>query len=263
MSDANIKISAALIPNLPLVIVPAIVQPQLVQDNAVAIAQVKKRKRFSRETCIAAGPEYIAVTIEYQNSIDFTSTITSDYDTNDGGLFVSQLSVRIPADEIDTDSFIMWTDERVITPKIANADFASGCNWILALVKGMTTNKTMVIIIGQLFLDDEKPKTKTGYYMFNTPKNFLAPTGLNRDSAKYLLTDFNAYDSNDSKRSLANKRQRTQLPATLRASNTNQGESSIYLRDIDGNFHQAREKKEISKRKKTLSYKSQNTNSTS
>ena len=206
---------------------PAVVQPQLVQDNADAIAQVKERKRFSRETSIAAGPEYIPVTIEYQNSIDFTSTITSDYDTNDGGIFVSQLSVRIPADEIDTDSFIMWTDERVITPRIANADFASGCNWILALVKGMTTNKTMVIIIAQLFLDDEKPKTETGYYMFNTPKNFLAPTGLNRDSAKYLLTDFNAYDSNDSKRSLANKRQRTQLPATLRASSTNQGESSI------------------------------------
>ena len=231
---------------------PAVVQPQLVQDNADAIAQVKERKRFSRETSIAAGPEYIPVTIEYQNSIDFTSTITSDYDTNDGGLFVSQLSVRIPADEIDTDSFIMWTDKRVITPRIGNADFASGCNWILALVKGITTNKTMVIVIGQLFLDDEKPETK-----------ILAPTGLNRDSAKYLLTDFNAYDLNDSKRSLANKRQRTQLPATLRASNTNQGESSIYLRDIDGNFHQAREKKEISKRKKTLSYKSQNTNSTS
>ena len=119
MSDAIIRIPAAnqipgVIPNPPLVIVPAIMQPQpavmqpqIVQDNAVAIAQVKEKKRFSRETCIAAGPEYIPVTIEYQNSIDFTSTITSDYDTNDGGLFVSQLSVRIPADEIDTDSFIM------------------------------------------------------------------------------------------------------------------------------------------------------------
>jgi hypothetical protein len=113
MSEANIEIPAGVLPG---VTVPAIVQPQLVQDNADAIAQVKEKKRFSRETCIAAGPEYIPVTVENQNSIDFTSTITSDYDTNEGGLFVSQLSVRVPADEIDTDSFIMWTDETLTAP---------------------------------------------------------------------------------------------------------------------------------------------------
>ena len=257
MSGFNIEIPAAnpipgVIPNPLQIIVPEIIQQQLVQDNADAIEQVKEKKRFSRDTCIAAGPEYIPVTIECQNSIDFTSTITSDYITDEGGLFVSHSSVYVPADEIDTDSFIMWTDERVITPKIANADFASGCNWTFGHVKGMTVTKTMVIVIGQLFIDDEKPETKTGYYMFNTPKNFLAPAGLNRDSAKSLLADFNAYDSNIYKRSLANKRQRTQLPTTLRASNTNQGESSIYLQDIDGNFHLTREKKEIGKREKEL-----------
>ena len=147
----------------------------------------------------------------------------------------------------------MWTDERVTAPKTANSDFASECNWIFGYVKGITVSKIMIVIIGQLFLDEDKPEPKRGHYMFNAPKGiFLAPAGLNRDSAKYLLADFETYESNNSTRSQANKRQRIQSPTTLRASNTSQGESSIYLQDIDGNLHQTREKKELSKREKEL-----------
>lgn len=154
----------------------------------------------------------------------------------------------IPGDEINVNSLIMWTNERAVAPELPNADFASTCNWVFGYIKGTRDDKCMIQVIGQLYQDDTMPAAKTGHFIIIRPTTFLVPTGLNRDSAKYLLAHFETYNSNVALRSEANKRQRSQPPITLRTSNTNQGESSIHLQDIDGNYHSTREKKELRKR---------------
>ena len=70
----------------------------------------------------------------------------------------------------------------------------------------------------------------------------------------FLLTQHfhEANDLNGAVKSQANKRQRTYPPVFSRTSNTYQGESSIHLKDIDGNWHYTREKKDASKREKEL-----------
>jgi hypothetical protein len=212
-----------------------------------------ERKRFDRNSCTAVGPIYAPVSNECQQSVDYTSTITCDHNTSEGTVFADQLSARVPADEMDINSFIMWTNQRAFDPEVANADFASKCNWVFGYVKGLTSDKSMILIIGQLYPDDTQPTLKIGYYIMTTPSNFFVPAGLNKDSAKFLLADFDAQNSiGTSTSSQANKRQRVQQPMTLRASITNQGESSIHLQDIDGNYHHTREKKEVSKREKEL-----------
>jgi hypothetical protein len=69
--------------------------------------------------------------------------------TPEGEIFASQLSYFAPADEIDVETFIMWTNERVVEPEIADADFASTCKWTFGYVKGTSANMTMVIVLGQ------------------------------------------------------------------------------------------------------------------
>ena len=219
---------------------------------ANAADQIGARKRFDRDTCTAVGPLYIPVTAERQQSIDYTSEITNNYTTNEGNIFASQLSARAPSDEVEINSFVMWTEDIAIGPEVADTDFASTCNWIFGYIKGTSSNKTMVLVIGQLFPDNTKPSPSTGYYVFVTPSTYFIPAGLNRDSAKFLLTNFEAQESNDMTKTHSNKRQRNQPPLTLRASITNQGESSIHLQDLNGNFHHTREKKDISKREKEL-----------
>jgi hypothetical protein len=85
-----------------------------------------------------------------------------------------------------------------------------------------------------------------------TPENFLVPIGLNRDSALFLLADFEANVSSTAIRSSANKHQRVQQPLTNRTSFTNPGESNVFLQDIDGTYHQTRDKKDLGKREKEL-----------
>jgi hypothetical protein len=217
-----------------------------------AVNNFNDRKRFSRENCEAVGPIYYQISEEQQQSINYTSTITSARMTSEGEIFASQLSYSAPADETDVETFIMWTSQRAIEPETANADFASTCNWTFGYIKGTSANLTMVIVIGQLFADETKPSPAKGRYTFLTPPFYLIPTGLNRDSAKFLLADFEALGSNEAAKCHMGKRQRVQLPSTIRASITNQGESSINLEDLNGNYHHTRERKEVSKREKEL-----------
>lgn len=170
--------------------------------------------------------------------------------TPEGGIFAPQLSYSALAEDIDVDKFIMWTDERAVDPEVANADFASTCNWTFGYIKGTSANTTMIIIIGQLFPDDTRPSTEKGRYTIYTPTKYLIPTGLNRDSAQFLLAEFDALESSETTKCHIGKRQRVQLPSTLRASITNQGESSINLEDLNGNYHHTREREEVSKREK-------------
>lgn len=217
-----------------------------------AIIPIIERKRFDRDNCIAAGPIYLPVTNECQESINFTSSILDDFSTAEGETFACQMAAFVPAEEIEINSFIMWTNERTIDPEEPNADFASKCNWVFGFIKAIQQEKYMILIIGQLFIDDTRPLTKTGHHIIIKPANLIVPTGLNRDSAKFLLSDFEANDLNGAVRSQANKRQRIQPSVILRASNNYQGESSILLQDIDGNYHYTREKKDASKREKEL-----------
>ena len=218
----------------------------------LAVIPIIERKRFDRDTCIAVGPLYVAVTAECQESIDFTSDIVDDFTTAKGEIFACQKSAIVPAEEIEIHTFIMWTNERTVGPEKANADFASSCNWVFGFIKEIQQGKCLVLIIGQLFIDEDRPLTKTGHYILITPANFIVPAGVNRDSAKILLSDFETNDPNKATRTQANKRQRIQPPLISRGSNIYQGESSIHLQDIDGNYHYTREKKDASKREKEL-----------
>lgn len=213
---------------------------------------VVKRKIFSRDNLIAAGPSYAPVSPECQESIDFTSAISNKSKTVDGDIFANQMCCRVASDEMDIHTFMMWTNERPNASETADADFASTCNWVFGHVKGILKEKTMIVTVGRLFDDDDTPAPTLGHQVINTPKTFLIPTGLNKESAVHLLAYFDATVANVEAKSQANKRQRIQMPTSSRASNTNQGESSILLQDIDGNNHQTREKKDISKREKEL-----------
>jgi hypothetical protein len=136
------------------------------QPATDAVDNLNGRKRFSRETCAAVGPSYYQIPDVSQQSITYTSTITSAHLTPEGEIFASQLSYFVPADEIDVETFIMWTNERAVEPEIADADFASTCNWTFGYVKGTSTNTTMVIVLGQLFADETKPSPVKGRYAF-------------------------------------------------------------------------------------------------
>lgn len=223
------------------------------QPAAELIEQVKDRKRFTRDTCAAVGPSYTPVLPSQQQSIDYTGTITTNHNTPDGEIFATQLSYSSPAEEVDINTFIMWTDETAIEPEIADADFACTCNWTFGYIKGKTINSTMIFLLGQLFPDETNQSPKTGRFKLITPTKFFIPSGLNRDSAQFLLANFESLESNEATISHIIKRQRNQPPPlALRASITHQGESSINLEDLNGNSHHTRERKDISKREKEL-----------
>lgn len=101
----------------------------------------------------------------------------------------------------------MWTDSKAIENEAANADFSSTCNWTFGYIKGMSTNTTTVVLIGQLFPDDTTTSPAVGYYTISTPASYVIATGLNRDSAKFLLAEFDAIGSNAATISHPNKRQ--------------------------------------------------------
>ena len=214
--------------------------------------RVVKRKIFNRENFTAVGPSYTPVSSECQSSIDFTSSISGKSETIDDDIFADQMCSAVPAVDMEVKTFMMWTNERPNASEQADADFASTCNWVFGHVKGILKEKTMIVIIGQLFEDDDKPAPTLGHKVIITPESFLMPSGLNNESAVNMLADFNTTDSDVAAKLHANKRQRVQLTTSSRSSSTSQGESSIFLQDIDGNNHQTREKKDISKREKEL-----------
>ena len=157
-ADKNVPADPAL-PRNPL-------DPNILESLVVPVLE---RKRFNRDDCIAVGPIYLPVTDECQESIYFTSTIVDDFTTAEGETFACEMSAFVPNEEIEINCFIMWTNERTIGPEKPDADFASKCNWVFGFIKGVQEDKCMILIIGQLFIDESKPFTKTGHYILIKP----------------------------------------------------------------------------------------------
>ena len=65
----------------------------------LAVIPIIERKRFDRDTCIAVGPLYVAVTAECQEWIGFTSGTVDDFTTAKGEIFACQKSAIVPAED--------------------------------------------------------------------------------------------------------------------------------------------------------------------
>ena len=98
---------------------------------------------------------------------------------------------------MEINKFMMRMNERPNASEQADADFASACNWVFGHVKGILKEKTMIVIIGQLFDDDDRPGPIIGHQLIVAPESFWTPIGLSNESAVHI--PYTAYTyANDS-----------------------------------------------------------------